>query len=164
MKGTSIKAIKEAIGCMKTAVEGLTRRSVSEETLALQTENRLIRAQLRATNKRLQEVSGEVEALRSQCSGHRVPESPARKEEAMAEHITRSVIAQVGKMLDARFVSHEDRLLPAQVCRQQLAVDRKLGKIKNLKPLGGSASTTSLPPGSNHTRLLTLRLPLAPPV
>ncbi|XP_013173113.1 PREDICTED: uncharacterized protein LOC106121831 [Papilio xuthus] len=134
LKGTFVRALHDAVSAIKEDVAGLAQKSVSEETRTLQANNNRLQAEMSSLRKELAELRQEMEQVRKQGSANTcmdttmeaVPVRPPKpQEETSIEDICRTVMVQVGGMLNARLASLEDRLLPERNLRPPLASDKK---------------------------------------
>ncbi|XP_013166404.1 PREDICTED: uncharacterized protein LOC106116892 [Papilio xuthus] len=134
LKGTFVRALHDAVSAIKEDVAGLAQRSISEETRALQADNSRLQAEMTSLRKELAELRQEMEQARKQGSAkacidvtmEAVPaRSPKQQEDPSLEDICRTVMVQVGGMLNARLASLEDRLLPERSLRPPLASDKR---------------------------------------
>ncbi|XP_045542778.1 uncharacterized protein LOC123723616 [Papilio machaon] len=136
LKGTFVRALKDAAASIKEAVEVLGARTQTEETQQLQADNARLRAEMDALRKELAAIK---EDLRTRGSaGHsdpdvtmeaapasRPPQTQTPSETLSVEEICRAVMVQVGGMMNARLASLEDRLLPEKNLRPPLAADTR---------------------------------------
>ncbi|XP_063372175.1 uncharacterized protein LOC134660374 [Cydia amplana] len=135
LKGTFVKALKEAAVSIKDTFECLLERTTSEETRRLQAQNDSLRAQLT-------ELKAEMAQLRADFrdqfkrpvpaplkpTENIQPASSSGKEDTGSlnlEDMMRMMTTKIGLMLDARLgaLELEGRLLPAQSMRPPLAAD-----------------------------------------
>ncbi|XP_045539741.1 neurofilament heavy polypeptide-like [Papilio machaon] len=134
LKGTFVRALQDAVSAIKEDVAGLAQRSVSDETRALQADNARLQADMASLRKELNEMRQEMERVRKQGSANALMDTtmeavpvrpPQPQPETSLEDICRTVMVQVGGMLNARLASLEDRLLPERNLRPPLASDKK---------------------------------------
>ncbi|XP_041980294.1 uncharacterized protein LOC121733957 [Aricia agestis] len=111
LKGTFVRALKEAVVSIRAAVTELKGRSMSEEMKRLEEQNARLQQQVTDLRQELQEL-------------RRQPPAPAGKDlqELLAE-VSRSNVETFGNMLNARLAGLEDRLLPEPRRRPPLAAD-----------------------------------------
>ncbi|XP_045765820.1 uncharacterized protein LOC123867684 [Maniola jurtina] len=154
LKGTFVRVLKDAVVSIKEAVEVLSSRTMSEETKKLQAENTRLQAEMASLRKEIADIKRDMESARKQGSvpspSDMAEELPpvsqpsqrgkkGRRSEAISaaspiEEICRSVMVQVGEMLNARLASFEDRLLPEKRLRPPLAADKKEKAAKQAGP------------------------------
>lgn len=138
LKGTFVKAIKEASASILEAAESMTSRTNSREVVVLRQENDRLRTELQVIREELRDLRSEVVAVRSRppCAAEREPstraEVKATKERrdtptntgeelgALSQSVQAHVLKQVGAMLDARFAAIADRLAPERPFRPPL--------------------------------------------
>lgn len=123
LKGTFVKALKNAAEAIKDAVEALSSTTTSVETRKLMVDNKRLKSEV-------QELRGELTALRAdlrktQETQEIVQASPSTSASLDVELLRRSIIEAVGNMVNARFEDLEDRLLPERRLRPPLAADRR---------------------------------------
>ncbi|XP_013174506.1 PREDICTED: recombination repair protein 1-like, partial [Papilio xuthus] len=114
IKGTLVKALKEAAANIKAAVSQLRERTMSEEV-----------ARLEAANARLQK---DMEELRRELKDidKRRPAQPGEADiRQLLEEVSRANVETFGTILNARLAGIEDRLLPEPRRRPPLAADRR---------------------------------------
>ena len=107
LKGTWQRALKVAAENIKKVVTELRSRSITEEVAKLQEDN----ARLKAT----------LETLKDQVSNWQRP-APATS----SDEFRRSLIVELGSMMDAKLAGVEDRLLPSPRLRPPLAADKRV--------------------------------------
>lgn len=81
-KGTSRKVLKEAASVVSNAVEELCRRTQSDECQRLEAENALLKNELAAMKKRMEEIEREVKRGREQANSAQSSEPPYYSEGA----------------------------------------------------------------------------------
>ncbi|CAH2101148.1 unnamed protein product [Euphydryas editha] len=136
MKGTYVKALKDAAASIRVAVEALKERSTSDEVKKLQAENTCL-------SQELDELRSQMAKLRKDRSEWLAEDAPARilqKTEAV-EKLRASVMVTVDRMLDARFASLEERLLPAQTFYPPLAADKHREAAQESQALAPACSS-----------------------
>ncbi|XP_045534330.1 uncharacterized protein LOC123721075 [Papilio machaon] len=114
IKGTLVKALKEAAANIKAAVSQLRERTMSEEV-----------SRLEAANARLQR---DMEELRRELKDidKRRPAQPGEADiRQLLDEVSRANVEKFGTILNARLAGLEDRLLPEPRRRPPLAADRR---------------------------------------
>ncbi|XP_045456532.1 uncharacterized protein LOC123666487 [Melitaea cinxia] len=118
LKGTFVKALKNAASSISIAVESLKERTSSDEVRKLQAENTRLRRDVEelklqmaelAKNRPLQPVSG--------------PAQDTHSETDREERMRASLLSAIKEMLDSRLADIEKRLPPAKTVRPPLAAD-----------------------------------------
>lgn len=150
LKGTFQRALKDAAASIKTVVEVLHNRTSNEETAKLQADNERLQMEVSALRRELKDFRNEVE----QVQKGRVPQPPAqmdvlnplaRLDGGLVEELTRSIMVQVGGMLNARLKALDERLLPDKRLRPSLAADQRHVVVpispKPQSVAGGSGNT-----------------------
>ncbi|XP_063635109.1 uncharacterized protein LOC134805832 [Cydia splendana] len=145
LKGTFVKALKDATASIKETVDCLLERTSTEETRRLQAQNDALRAQLTELKSEMTQLRADfrdqfrrTSPVPSQPKENTQPASTSRKGAAkvssMEENMMRTMTAQIGLMLDARLgaLGLEGRLLPAQTMRPPLAHDRRAERATSL--------------------------------
>lgn len=135
LKGTYVRALKDSASSIKMAVDALRKRSYTEETEKLQADNARLQkevAELRREMSELREIVAQTQRGPLLASPRRpspqrmeVPESVPVQGGELLEDLTRSIMLQVGSMVNARLEGIEERLLPATRLRPPLAADRR---------------------------------------
>ncbi|XP_013174886.1 PREDICTED: uncharacterized protein LOC106123200 [Papilio xuthus] len=161
LKGTFVRALKDAAASIKDAVEVLGARTQTEETKQLQEDNVRLRAEMAALRMELAEIK---ESLRKRGSAsHPDPDvtmeaAPTSRplqttpsETPSVEEICRAVMVQVGGMMNARLASLEDRLLPEKNMRPPLAADKKRGEGTYAAKLARQPPQLAAQPGPSGT-------------
>ncbi|XP_045536688.1 protein MLP1 homolog [Papilio machaon] len=146
LKGTFVRTLKDAAASIKEAVEVLGARTVTEETRHLQADNARLRAEMASLRKELAELREEMQRGRTQgpaptatdMTAEAAPTGPSQLEE-----ICRTVMVQVGGMLNARLASFEDRLLPERRLRPPLAADKRNSGRSYAAALSGPAPVSA---------------------
>lgn len=137
LKGTSMKALNEAVESIRAVLVYLTQRTSTEETRILQAQNDRLRAELTELRSEMAQMRADIRDQYKRQSP--VPPPPTEKTQPASsscegasapfnmDDVLRSMTAQVGLILDARLgaLELEGRLLPAQTMRPLLAHDRK---------------------------------------
>ncbi|XP_013143846.1 PREDICTED: uncharacterized protein LOC106107516 [Papilio polytes] len=115
LKGGYIRALKDAAeGIIKTT-KALKGRCTSEETKGLQAANARLQAEVEQLRKEVAEMRQCLQAPNAR------PEPPRTDN----EDLVRTILCQVGTMVNARFEALEDRLLPERRIRPPLAADSR---------------------------------------
>ncbi|XP_039763841.1 uncharacterized protein LOC120636406 [Pararge aegeria] len=147
LKGTFVRDLKDAVASITDAIEVLGSRTISEETRQLQNDNSRLQAEMASLRSEMAQLREDMERVRSQGSMHTFshnnnmteelppvpqPQQKLKVRRANAtltassnEELCRSVMVQVGEMVNARLASFEDRLLPEKSLRPPLAADKK---------------------------------------
>ncbi|XP_039761486.1 uncharacterized protein LOC120634778 [Pararge aegeria] len=143
LKGTFVRELKNAASSIKEAVEVLSSRTISDETRQLQADNARLQAEMASLRKELATLRSDLEKSRKQGPASSPPDtteglrpdpqlaqSKARTEvpnslPSVMEEVCRTVLTQVGTMLNARLAALEDRLLPEKRIRPPLAADKR---------------------------------------
>ncbi|XP_039761291.1 uncharacterized protein LOC120634623 [Pararge aegeria] len=147
LKGTFVRDLKDAVASITDAIEVLGSRTISEETRQLQNDNSRLQAEMASLRSEMAQLREDMERVRSQGSVHTFshnnnmteelppvpqPQQKLKVRRANAtltassnEELCRSVMVQVGEMVNARLASFEDRLLPEKSLRPPLAADKK---------------------------------------
>ena len=146
LKGTWQRALNVAAENIKKVVTELRSRSVSEEVAKLQEDN----ARLKAT----------LEALKEEVANWQRP-APATE----SAEFRRSLLVELGRMMDAKLAGVEDRLLPAPRLRPPLAADRRASRddvprmeasTSRRTPAVNKAPLDAAPKNRTKTRPLTV--------
>ncbi|CAH2109007.1 unnamed protein product [Euphydryas editha] len=119
LKGTFVRALREAAASIKAITEALKERSDSEEVKKLQAENK----QLRTEMEELKEQMTQLLHQRQESASL----SPSQKggDRNLIEEMKASLIGTVGQLIDAKLAKIEERLPPAKTLRPPLAADRR---------------------------------------
>ncbi|XP_039761484.1 translation initiation factor IF-2-like [Pararge aegeria] len=144
LKGTYVKKFKEAASELQAIVEALTKRNEAEETRRLQADNNrlrseleIIRAEQKAYRRDFTEMKTAMAKEAAREASKMAAEGASAKKAAtgappasalqadVLEELKASIVAAVGRMLDARFAGIEERLLPERVVRPPLSSDRR---------------------------------------
>ncbi|XP_049886383.1 uncharacterized protein LOC126380833 [Pectinophora gossypiella] len=171
LKGTSVRALKDAKSAIKAAWDVLVERTSTDVTRQLQADNARILAdnarlqtQLTSLHSELVNVKVEMELLRKlqgapasapvttgespaasrSSRGQKRPESavPATSKE---DELARTIMVQVGTMVNARFDALEGRLLPEKRLRPPLSVDSKRSQASPVAKATPQAPTPRAP-------------------
>ncbi|XP_045541165.1 uncharacterized protein LOC123722718 [Papilio machaon] len=149
LKGTFVRALKDAAASIKEAVEVLGARTTTDETRQLQAANDRLKAEMADLRKELADLKEELRQRGSASSHPDVTEKAApasRPSQGIpsVEEICRTVLVQVGGMMNARLASLEDRLLPERTLRPPLAADKKKDGRTYAATLSRQSSTPAL--------------------
>ncbi|XP_013175677.1 PREDICTED: uncharacterized protein LOC106123813 [Papilio xuthus] len=137
LKGGYIKALKDAAEEIAKTAKVLHSRSVSEETKGLQAANARLLAEVAQLRKEVSEMR------------ERFTAPVARPEPRIdSEDLVRTILCQVGTMVNARFEALEDRLLPERRIRPPLAADNRPEPVAQRAPVGPSPGTSGQASGS----------------
>lgn len=130
LKGTFVRALKEAVASIREAVLELQDHSVDEESRSLRTENARMKTELEDLRKEVDQVKEEMVGWRIKATlpakqvALEVREEPTRPV-ASSEELERNIMVQVGTMVNARLDALEERLLPQKRMRPPLAADQQ---------------------------------------
>ncbi|XP_023940561.2 uncharacterized protein LOC112047623 [Bicyclus anynana] len=173
LKGTFVRDLKDAADSIKAAVEVLASRNISEETRKLQADNVRLQAEMASLRTELSQLRQEMKGEQNQGSvpppmdvteeappvtqppsknngkNNKTKRSGPTSDALTLEEICRTVMIQVGGMLDARLATFEDRLLPARNLRPPLASDNRQVGRNYAAVVSGSASDASRPAEGN---------------
>ncbi|XP_045536667.1 uncharacterized protein LOC123721592 [Papilio machaon] len=138
LKGGYIKALKDAAEEISKTAKVLHSRSVSEETKGLQAANARLQAEVAQLRK-------EVTEMKERLTAPIARPEPQRNEN---EDLVRTILCQVGTMVNARFEALEDRLLPEKRIRPPLAADNRPEPVDQRAPEGPSPGTSGQASGS----------------
>ncbi|XP_052738585.1 uncharacterized protein LOC128198268 [Bicyclus anynana] len=148
LKGTFQKALKDAGASIKETVEALKDKMSSEEVTRLQLENAALRKELKQIRKDMAELRMEERRTNScytpstQTSAPEQTKEPAPSstfDSQAVDELSRSIMIQVGTMIDARLHLLEQRLPPEERIRPPLSTDRRTSAND------ASASTSGAP-------------------
>ncbi|XP_072933691.1 uncharacterized protein [Epargyreus clarus] len=166
LKGTSVKALRDAAAAISEAIDALQRRTETEEVTRLRLVNDRYKADNDQLRTELAELRREMAELRVDIrrSNARVVEDPtsvaekapptvaATASDPLAE-IERTIMLRVGTMVNARFEALQQRLPPEPRVRPPLAADR----AKDAKQPESPAAPTSQVVPSNSPVLKSQR-------
>lgn len=130
LKGTFTKALKEAAKSIAVAVDTLAQRTVTEEVATLRAHNTKLQQEMLDMQKQVSLLRSDLDRSCSKESSaerqiQKRPDKPSRTEKLGAPDVlARSIMIQVGTMVNARLEALEDRLLPAKSLRPPLATRR----------------------------------------
>ncbi|XP_013181007.1 PREDICTED: uncharacterized protein LOC106127473 [Papilio xuthus] len=160
IKGTLVKALKEAAANIKAAVSQLRERTMSEEVARLETANARLHRDMEELRRELMEMK-------------RRPAQPDEPDiQKLLDEVSRANVATFGSMLNARLAGLEERLLPDPRRRPPLAADRRtegdgppasLPKAKQGAKKKGPATKEPLPSTSGTGAQDRASIPAAAP-
>ncbi|XP_049887055.1 uncharacterized protein LOC126381643 [Pectinophora gossypiella] len=135
LKGTYVRALKDAVRGIQEAVSQIRERTMSEEVMRLEAANSKLTREVADLRRDLQE-------LRQRPSQPQSSESSLRQ---ILEETARANAEMFGNMLNARLAGIEDRLLPEPRRRPPLAADVRGAKADpaHSEPAGAPAASTS---------------------
>lgn len=120
LKGTYVRALKEAADTIKASFVELRARTITDEVA------RLEEANTRLSNQ-LEELRKEMLEMRQLPQQQQSSETPSLN----VEEIVRTVMVQCGTMMSARLDGLESRLLPEKRLRPPLAADKRRETMEN---------------------------------
>ncbi|XP_045541436.1 uncharacterized protein LOC123722921 [Papilio machaon] len=125
LKGGYVRALKDAASEISKVVLALQNRSTSDETRSLQADNARLHAEVAQLRKEMAEMRERL--LRPIPQRETAPPiQPApQPQQRDTEELVRTILCQVGTMMNARFEALEERLLPEKRLRPSLAADRR---------------------------------------
>lgn len=149
LKGTTVKALRDAADAISEAVSALQRRTASEEVIRLRLANDRYKADNDQLRRELAELRREMAEFRadmrrnnisSETAENASPTAGTSVSDVMAE-FEKTIMIRVGTMVNARIEALQMRLPPEPRVRPPLAAD----KVKTAKqiPLEQSEETTS---------------------
>lgn len=173
LKGTFQKALKESADSIKAVVEVLSKRTSTEETNMLRVVNARLEKEMAELRREMADLRNELVQMRaapaSSSSPQRLssvmPRSAPQSVVDLQEELSRSIMLQVGGMVNARLEALESRLLPEQRLRPPLAADCRQngtsGASLRPRPNDGVAKGTSDPePQKGHKGKTTPGIPV----
>jgi hypothetical protein len=136
LQGTYVRALKNVAAAIPEVFDSLCARTVSEETKLLQAANKKLQEEVASLRQELAQIKNTLDRTK-------VIPAPSQKEVRAQPHrdeiFERSIMAQIGSMVNARFeaLEKEERLLPAKTLRPLPASDGKASKVvlKNATPV-----------------------------
>ncbi|XP_049885106.1 uncharacterized protein LOC126380047 [Pectinophora gossypiella] len=133
LKGTYVRALKDAVKGIQEAVSLIRARTTSEEVLRLEAANDQLSREVAVLRRDLQE-------LRQRPSQSQEPDL-----RQMLEESARANAEMFGRMLNARLAGIEDRLLPEPRRRPPLAADARAakGNPAPMEPAAAPVASTS---------------------
>ncbi|XP_014367443.2 axoneme-associated protein mst101(2)-like [Papilio machaon] len=120
LKGTSKKALKEAVAQIRAASKRLMTRNVNEETRLLRAANTRLQAEMAALKKEV----AELKACMSQAGATPKP-ATATCLQSPEEELENRILSRLSERLNARIDGLEPRLNPEPRLRPALAHDRR---------------------------------------
>ncbi|XP_049887097.1 uncharacterized protein LOC126381684 [Pectinophora gossypiella] len=135
LKGTYVRALKDAVRGIQEAVSQIRERTMSEEVMRLEAANSKLTREVADLRRDLQE-------LRQRPSQPQSSESSLRQ---ILEETARANAEMFGNMLNARLAGIEDRLLPEPRRRPPLAADVRGAKADpaHSAPAGAPVASAS---------------------
>ncbi|XP_013170084.1 PREDICTED: uncharacterized protein LOC106119588 [Papilio xuthus] len=127
LKGGYVRALKDAAEEISKMTKALQNRSITEETKGLQADNARLRAEVAQLRKEVAEMKTHLLTSNTRTEAAveiRQPE-PQRQQPSDNEELVRTILCQVGTMINARFEALQDRLLPEKRLRPPLAADNR---------------------------------------
>lgn len=118
LKGTMISSLKKATSAIQEVVEALQSRTVNEEVEVLRAANARQQREINAMKEEMIQFKATLEAQRS---GVGIQDSQTLKE--IEEVLRRNIMLEVGTMVNAKWESISDRLLPETRIRPPLQAD-----------------------------------------
>lgn len=164
LKGTFQRALKESAASIEAAVAVLHSRTSSDEVLKLQANNDRLEKEVAELRKAMTELQEEVQRSRQapEKLAPRAATPPQRMEASeqfsapgLVEEVTRSIMLQVGGMINARLEAFEERLPPVQRLRPPLAADRNNAAMATAPPQPQPASMKPQPPAPGPQATVT---------
>lgn len=148
LKGTFQKALKEAATSIKEVLGVLQQRTMSEETKKLQEDNARLQTDLADIRRELAELKANLIRAPPREDLEELPlvaitDTQAKKRQEVSlpsgdgdtQELVRSIMIQVGGMINARFAGMEDRLLPEKRLRPPLAADKAREAPSTSRPI-----------------------------
>ena len=133
MKGTFVKALKEAAETIEKAVGVLHSRTSSEEVETLRAENSCLRTEVDELREELVRLRADVESVRASA-----PPPVDRSEEFRSR-----LMQDMAFMMDAKLAGIQNRLLPEERLRPPLRSDTTRGKAQS--PVPGPSGLQAAP-------------------
>ncbi|XP_013139954.1 PREDICTED: uncharacterized protein LOC106104441, partial [Papilio polytes] len=124
LKGGYVRALKDAAEGIIKVTKALKNRCTTDETKGLQAANGHLQAEVEQLRKEVAEMK--------QCL--QVPNARPEPPRSDNEDLVRTILCQVGTMVNARFEALEDRLLPEKRIRPPLAADTRPESIGQRAP------------------------------
>ncbi|XP_049872853.1 uncharacterized protein LOC126376365 [Pectinophora gossypiella] len=134
LKGTYVRALKDAVKGIQDAMSQIRARTMSDEVTRLEAANSQLRKEVADLRRDLQELR--------QRPAQQHPEPGLRQ---LLEEVSRANVEAFGTMLNARLAGIEDRLLPEPRRRPPLAADAKAARANPApkEPAGAPVAPTS---------------------
>ncbi|XP_069362846.1 uncharacterized protein [Maniola hyperantus] len=160
LKGTFARALKDAGNSIKEAVEALSLKFSEGEAGKLQAENACLRREIEALKKEMAELRKEVRradknptpqpsgAVPKKATPPATPQGPSSSP-GMADELIRSIMIQVGNMINARLESFEQRLPPEKRLRPPLAAERRNMEREDIAQTQQSQARAAAPEGAS---------------
>ncbi|XP_063620669.1 uncharacterized protein LOC134793074 [Cydia splendana] len=126
LKGTYQRKLKDAATAITDFAQVMLERTTTDETKLLQRTVSRLQTQIADLQKEHEELRNELRLARAAPS----PLTPASQQSLVApsnvsqEEAKRTIMMNVGTMVNARLEALEDRLLPAKTVRPPLAADK----------------------------------------
>ncbi|XP_049886382.1 translation initiation factor IF-2-like [Pectinophora gossypiella] len=139
LKGTYVRALKDAVKGIQEAVSQIRARTMTEEVVRLEAANSKLTKEVADLRRDLQELR--------QRPSQPVSSEPSLRQ--LLEETARANAEMFGNMLNARLAGIEDRLLPEPRRRPPLAADTRSARADPAQsaPAGAPVASTS---GSGH--------------
>ncbi|XP_045540354.1 axoneme-associated protein mst101(2)-like [Papilio machaon] len=150
LKGTSKKALKEAVAQIRAAAKRLTSRNINEETRLLRSANSRLQAEMAALKKEVEELK----ACMSQAGASPKPVAAAYPQPT-EEELENRILSRLSDRLNARIDGLEPRLNPEPRLRPALAHDRREAEARQKPPTSRPRQT----PDMTQADLPEVRLP-----
>lgn len=135
LKGGYVRALKDAAEDIAKVALALQSRCTSDETKILQADNTRLQAEVAQLRKEVAEMRELLPWPSSQMRDAApkqpeprpisLPNSQSEPLQRDNEDLVRTILCQVGTMMNARFEALEERLLPEKRLRPPLAADRR---------------------------------------
>ncbi|XP_013163265.1 PREDICTED: uncharacterized protein LOC106114549 [Papilio xuthus] len=127
LKGGYVRALKDAAEEISKMTKALQSRCISDETKGLQADNARLRAEVAQLRKEVADMREHLLAPngRTEAADAAKHPEPQRQQQNNNEELVRTILCQVGTMINARFEALQDRLLPEKRLRPPLAADNR---------------------------------------
>ncbi|XP_013178834.1 PREDICTED: uncharacterized protein LOC106125967 [Papilio xuthus] len=127
LKGGYVRALKDAAEEISKMTKALQSRCITEETKGLQADNARLRAEVAQLRKEVAEMKAHLLTpnARTEAAVETRHLEPQRQQKTDNEDLVRTILCQVGTMINARFEALQDRLLPEKRLRPPLAADNR---------------------------------------
>ncbi|XP_045542251.1 axoneme-associated protein mst101(2)-like [Papilio machaon] len=139
LKGTSKKALKEAVAQIRAASKRLMTRNVNEETRLLRAANTRLQAEMAALKKEV----AELKACMSQAGATPKP-ATATCSQSPEEELENRILSRLSERLNARIDGLEPRLNPEPRLRPALAHDRREAEARLPPPASRPRQTLEM--------------------
>ncbi|XP_013171926.1 PREDICTED: uncharacterized protein LOC106121001 [Papilio xuthus] len=136
LKGGYVRALKDAAEEISKMARALQGRCSTEETKGLQADNARLRAEVAQLRQEVTEMKAHLltpNVRTEDAEVNRQPE-PQRQRQSDNEELVRTILCQVGTMINARFEALQDRLLPEKRLRPPLAADSRPELVDHSAP------------------------------